>query len=376
MALAIAILLWRYPNKVRETGKANHILGFTYFTLFYWQAMWFLLSTNLIVFFPQFYGTHIPIAFLYMPLSLLYFKTLVYARPLRWLDALHIIPAAFVLVNHLSFYLSSKDEKVTALGPLFNDPANVPETGSFFPESFIINLLYLQIAIYWIFQLLLIIKVSHNKRRKLISVNDSWLNWIGVYTAAQLFIFLPYFAVSIFSAKTITWHSIDLSQAIAGILLSASLLLKPEILFGLKIPRLSVGKELFNNITHHNSTSSGLSLSENRIAEIDGLVNLYMEREKPFLRHQFLIKEMAEDLHLPPNQLSYYLNHVKGINFPDFINQQRIKYGLSKIKGGDYISMTLDALSYECGFDNRNSFIASFKKHTGYTPFDYIKHFA
>jgi AraC-like DNA-binding protein len=40
---------------------------------------------------------------------------------------------------------------------------------------------------------------------------------------------------------------------------------------------------------------------------------------------------------------------------------------------GEWEKITLEALAYQSGFNNRNSFTLSFKKFTGQTPSEYIR---
>jgi AraC-like DNA-binding protein len=61
------------------------------------------------------------------------------------------------------------------------------------------------------------------------------------------------------------------------------------------------------------------------------------------------------------------------MNFNDFINEYRIRFCIEKIENGEWKRKTLEALSKESGFNNRNSFTLAFKKVTGVTPSGFLK---
>ena len=82
---------------------------------------------------------------------------------------------------------------------------------------------------------------------------------------------------------------------------------------------------------------------------------------------------MADDLAIPMYQLSAFMNQIMGISFSDYMNRHRIIYCEELIMAELGTKMDLDVLAKKCGFNNRNSFTAAFKKFTGRKPYEYIK---
>jgi AraC-like DNA-binding protein len=82
---------------------------------------------------------------------------------------------------------------------------------------------------------------------------------------------------------------------------------------------------------------------------------------------------MAEDLDIPMYQLSAFMNQTLGISFSDYMNRHRIIYCEELIAAEQSAKTDLDELAKKCGFNNRNSFTAAFKRFTGRKPFEYIK---
>ena len=87
------------------------------------------------------------------------------------------------------------------------------------------------------------------------------------------------------------------------------------------------------------------------------------------------VKSLADELNIRQYQLSAFLNHELGVNFNDYLNEQRIRYCQQLIHEGDAYNLNLKGLASKCGFHNRNTFSTAFKKFTGYTPSSYTKRY-
>jgi AraC-like DNA-binding protein len=113
-------------------------------------------------------------------------------------------------------------------------------------------------------------------------------------------------------------------------------------------------------------SSDDIEMVKNRLADL-------MEHEKPYLRKGYHISNLAEDLGIPTHLLSAFINQVFGIHFSDYMNKKRISHCLELIQTDRSGKPDLNELSQKCGFNNRNSFTAAFRKFTGRKPFEYIK---
>jgi AraC-like DNA-binding protein len=57
------------------------------------------------------------------------------------------------------------------------------------------------------------------------------------------------------------------------------------------------------------------------------------------------------------------------MGFIDIFNQKHIQYYcVQKLDSGDWKNFTIEAITHECGFNNRNSFTNAFKKYKGVSP--------
>ena len=116
-----------------------------------------------------------------------------------------------------------------------------------------------------------------------------------------------------------------------------------------------------------------VQLSRESIKELKSRLVTLMNEKKPFLQPGYHMKNLADDLHIQPYQLSAFINQVMGAHFTDYINKFRISHCELLMKADPDARQNLKELAYKCGFSNRNSFAAAFKKFTGFSPSDYIK---
>jgi AraC-like DNA-binding protein len=114
-------------------------------------------------------------------------------------------------------------------------------------------------------------------------------------------------------------------------------------------------------------------LNDERIQKMDLLIKEYLEEQKPFLRHGYSLKQLAEDTGVPVHLLSAFINKHYKVNFNDFINEYRVNYCKIKILNDEWKYKKLEAIADESGFSNRNTFTAAFKRVTGLNPSEFLK---
>ncbi|WP_459211601.1 helix-turn-helix domain-containing protein [Aquimarina rhabdastrellae] len=121
--------------------------------------------------------------------------------------------------------------------------------------------------------------------------------------------------------------------------------------------------------TSHHETSLKYATNKINTVEAKELINalkLIMEEQKPYINPNIKLIDIAKSLHISPHRLSQLMNDNLQKNFSLFINEYRIEEAKRLLQL--YPSYTLEAISYEAGFNSKSSFYATFKKLTGYTP--------
>ncbi|MEO1011902.1 MAG: helix-turn-helix domain-containing protein, partial [Bacteroidota bacterium] len=99
----------------------------------------------------------------------------------------------------------------------------------------------------------------------------------------------------------------------------------------------------------------------------------FMKRERPYLKPDLNLKEMARELKISRGQLSEIINLGFGKNFNDFINQYRVETVKNMIMDGKHGQLSLLGIAYESGFNSKATFNRVFKKMTHNSPSEFLK---
>ena len=124
----------------------------------------------------------------------------------------------------------------------------------------------------------------------------------------------------------------------------------------------------YTNITKY----ATIKINDEKSEQICFRIQNLMETEKPYLRMEYTLPEMAKELNVLPCILSMILNSKLNSSFPDYINSLRIKTAIYILNDFHKKNLTIETVAYECGFNNRTSFYKAFKKQTGKLPSAFI----
>lgn len=106
-------------------------------------------------------------------------------------------------------------------------------------------------------------------------------------------------------------------------------------------------------------------------AEIDialDIIEKGMKEEKWFQNPSLSLRELAKNMNISSNKLSWLLNERIGQNFNDYINSFRLENFKENALIPANSHLTLLALAHESGFNSKSVFNAFFKKIEGMTP--------
>lgn len=96
-------------------------------------------------------------------------------------------------------------------------------------------------------------------------------------------------------------------------------------------------------------------------------------RNTPYLNPDLSLRDLATQIEVHPNHLSWLLNNAIGKNFNEFINQYRVEAFKTKAKEPINKNVTIEGIAYEAGFNSKTVFNTYFKKATGITPKQFLK---
>lgn len=115
------------------------------------------------------------------------------------------------------------------------------------------------------------------------------------------------------------------------------------------------------------------SLSAEAAEKIHGALVHAMENEKLYANPELTLAELAEALHVHPNNLSQVINTYEQKSFYDYINLKRVDEFKRLVALPESQRFTLLGLAHNCGFNSKTSFNRNFKNATGLSPSDYLK---
>ena len=97
-----------------------------------------------------------------------------------------------------------------------------------------------------------------------------------------------------------------------------------------------------------------------------------MESTDEIYSSEFSIDRLAELAGVKSKSASQVINELYGHNFNIFVNEYRIMEACKRMSDvAQSAHLTIEAIGNSVGFKSRNSFITSFKRFTGLTPYEY-----
>ena len=90
-------------------------------------------------------------------------------------------------------------------------------------------------------------------------------------------------------------------------------------------------------------------------------------------QNKIYIRDLAENANMNEQYFCRFFKKILGKSPVTYINEYRIKQAIILLQTTDEAIMDI---CLDCGFNNLGNFLREFKKHTGFTPLQYRKHFS
>jgi len=404
LGLILASLILFFNSGYRSANL--YLAGFFFFISLYLLDTYFILFSKSI-FWVTIFITLIPtFFFLIGPFSFFYVRSIVRdSTSLNLLDYLHFGFFFIVLLGSLPYTFSSwvKREEVAKL--LISNHWEIKHlrlnvlVPNFINQGFK--------PLHWLIYGFINWSLLYNKYKKSNIQNKNSLQfklikkWLIVFNInftllgfVLLFIMTYYLVIddkAIFLSHT---YFFLLTFSIVYILLNFSLLLFPQILYGLPIEQDSTNPgtisqnnaqnndlqflELINDEKTESNEDQSQTYSKLFSVEYITRIDNYLikcEQEELYNSPEFNLNSLVVGSNIPLHHLSFYFNNYKKLKFTDWRNKLRIEYACRAIQSGNFQSITLEALANQCGFTAQSTFIRAFKFFVGITPSEYIKQY-
>ncbi len=308
--------------------------------------------------YPHFLFTTVAFQFLFGVLLYLYARALTDpASRFRKVDLLHFIPFAAQVMLLLPFYLQAAPEKILILQRIIYTDNPV-----FSARFFITELLQ---DLHMLAYTVVTVRLIFRHRRKaagatptLEMMNLSWLRNLTLgFGFFILMDMLHLLDLRIFGYQ----HLVVVDSAL--LVLSALLiylvgylaLRQPEVISGL------------SNLKRAPRYAKSSLTPKKAAACLQKLIDA-MENDRLYLRSDLNLQSLSNELSTSPYHLSQVLNERLNQNFFDFVNRYRVEEAKRLLSRSEARHLTILSIAHEVGFNNKASFNAAFKKHTGITP--------
>jgi len=293
-------------------------------------------------------------------MSFLYVVFFTQRRSWKWYDLLHLIPVVIYIADYWDIFLMPAAEKKLLIqqGMSHLDGMMEFRDSRYFGPHFYWQFRTTLFSLYWVAKVVIMVRWLRSQGSITPEIKI-WRNWMISFLICQFAMLIIHYISLVTSIHFLV---------ISGLFVALSLLITlviffyPSILYGLNLPeppqltpKIQPGVQL---------TEEGKQKMEKAILKMEAL----LEEKKNFLIEGYSVHDFSKDINIPAYQISKILATLKGFGFVDYINQKRIKFCVAKLDEGAWSTLTLEAIAFECGFSNRNTFTQAFIKFQGYRP--------
>jgi YesN/AraC family two-component response regulator len=193
---------------------------------------------------------------------------------------------------------------------------------------------------------------------------------------------LIHLVIVFFFRDVYTLSNFTFLLALPLFMIGGYLMFFPQVVYGLQLPKqenvipvTSVSEQSVPStvVPKASLTASSEDEQHTYLAYKEQLLN-FMEKEKPFLNQGLTIHQLADASGIPTYIISLLLNRHIGQSFNSWLNGYRVNTFKQILLQSDSKSFTLESLGKSAGFGSRVTLIKAFKKETGQTPGQFLRH--
>jgi AraC-like DNA-binding protein len=334
-----------------------------------------------------FYNHFTPLMLLLGPLLFFYVRgTLDDTSLLKKSDIFHFIPAVIHLIGIVPYTLQPFSEKIEIATRIIQNVDTILDINTNYFYSTTVNfiirpvllLLYILACMYFVWKRFSVANFDHNIPKKQLLISFRWL----IILIMSLFFIVVEFLIITFnsiqdkpSIGLVNSYPLYILSGVAYGIMSFSLLLFPNILYGFP-KRIAAKKENKKNkkqkLISEKQDAVLYNLEEDPFFDLSVSIKEYLERERPFLKTDFSISDIALAMQVPQNHVAYCINNIMQTKFATLKSDLRIDYAAELLSENVNDSFTIEGIAQQSGFKTRASFYNAFKERVGVTPTEFI----
>lgn len=340
---------------------ANRFLAGLIFIVTFKILVYLITNIGLYEQIPHIAGLSIPSLFLIGPFYYFFAVSILRGSfPMSIREVIHLFPFICYFLYYADFYFLDGESKVNFIKASLDARYYEFQTNDLLFISFLIMHMMIYTYVAWTY----LNRYQNNLEQ---TSSDSnvvkviWFKKISFIFIGYLGIYLGFFLMLVFfNSYTKTIDEITALVQTLNIHILGYLAISKGEIFSEGILSSSSGKY---------STSG---LNEIKIKEHLNSLLTHMELEKPYLKSDLKIDDLASQMNMATHHLSQVINQEIGTNFFNFINRYRVEEAKKMLVDKTYAHYTVLGIGLEAGFSNKASFNRVFKKYTQKTPSEYL----
>jgi AraC-like DNA-binding protein len=296
-------------------------------------------------------------------------------------DLIHLVPFFLNMILLIPYLFKPVEYKLEiAENSLQNLAFYMNSKIVYFPIWFNNTLRIFSMTIYILWSMMLLQKAYKTRKgalngaiRKQYLANYRWLNAIAI---TSLFLVALHWGLTLYfrfdpaTTQNIQDDKLFMISIVANAFFPLLILFNPGILFGL--PTNNIMNPIIRpDVTdlHANSSYSVLEAADKvktYTEYFDGLSDKiihYIAVEKPFLKHDFVVRDLSRDFEVPHHHIQFCIKYYVGKSFKEMVNEYRINYAVELLKKSTKKQADeLNNIAYASGFNKFSDFNKAFKK--------------
>ena len=330
---------------------ATHLLSIYFFTTYGGEK------------YPSFASLSMPLSLVHGPFLFLYTSKKTAGKRITFYDFLHFIPIFLWFVFTFDFYALTTKKQIEVF----------THQGREFETQNIIRVMitYFSGVIYYILSLLVLIKYHKKIKQSFSDIEKINFNWLFYFIIWNFVIWV----FILFNQEKIAYGFISFFIIWIGffgfrqtdIFFEKNNRLDQHMIANFQEVTI---ENLENEIDLENKYKN-IHLSEVETIVLKEKLLEYLTTQKPYLNTELTLQQLAENIQIHPNTLSYIINSSFGKSFYDLINEYRINEFINLYQNS-IDKYTILSLALDSGFNSKSAFNRNFKKVKGTTPSEFI----